>query len=228
MTLPNESVIELLRDQFIVGWSNIQRECHVGLSHGYRKDQTAIGTTNGAGGRNVQLAVMAPDETVLHVMPGFWHPDDLVEELRFARRLHRLWLGEHDRATKERMFAAMHRSFVAGFSTDTIARSGWQGFDGREELNRYRSEPRDTVVLDAEGMPVLKPVCVLVHDRMLARPFLKYDEFDFARFVDYGRPFYDNNQSIDEGKEFPAAVRANRKRAKAEEKEQRARERASK
>src|SRR5262245_17948687 len=120
----------LLRDEFVVGWRNIQTDEHVGMSQGYCRDQTAVGTTNGAGGRNVQLIVMAADETVLHVLPGFWHPEDLARELRFARTLHRLWLDDQRTlADKQRLYAAMHRAHVRGFSADTIARSDWQDFD---------------------------------------------------------------------------------------------------
>ena len=43
--------------------------------------QCAVGTTNGAGGHNVQIFVLSPDGVVLHALPGFWHPEDLVREL---------------------------------------------------------------------------------------------------------------------------------------------------
>ena len=82
MTLPDEEVLTFLDEHFVLGTKNIQKELHVGLSHGYSPKQTAVGTTNGAGGRNVQFLVMAPDETVLHVLPGFWHKEDLLAELR--------------------------------------------------------------------------------------------------------------------------------------------------
>ncbi|MGE3173844.1 MAG: hypothetical protein AB7O97_14565 [Planctomycetota bacterium] len=217
MTLANDEILKLLESEFVLGWTNIQKEEHVGMSHGYRCTQTAVGTTNGAGGRNVQLVVLAPDETVLHVMPGFWHPDDLAAELRFARRVHRLWLDpDLDRAQKERMFDRMHAVHERGLSSDTLARSQWQSFDRAYELGRYRSEPRDAVVLDADGQPQVRPLCLLVHERMRARPFRKLDEFDMESFVDYGRPFYDNNMGLDDGRPFHAAERANKARQKAE------------
>lgn len=217
VSLPNQQVIDLLHDEFVVGWSNIQKESHVGLSHGYRCDQTAVGTTNGAGGRNVQLVVLDADGTVLHVLPGFWHPDDLVDELRFALDVHRLWHRDDlDRAQKERWFATLHKARVRGLSADTIARSAWQDFDERHELSRYSEKPRDSIALDDQGKPHVKPLCTLMHERMAARPFVALEDFDMESFVDYGRPYYDNNSWLDKGREFRAAVRANAAREKAE------------
>lgn len=214
VSLPNREVLELLQSSFVVGWTNIQKELHVGMSHGYRCDQTAVGTTNGAGGRNLQMYVLAADGTVLHALPGFWHPEDLVDELRFALDLQQLWQGDAPREQKDRMFQAMHRARLRGLSPDTLARSAWQDFDEREELMRHRREPRDTVALDRDGVPQLKPVCVLVHERMMARPFRPLAAFDTEKFVDYGRPWYDNNLGIDAGREFRAAIAANNKRSK--------------
>src|ERR1043166_5622888 len=181
VSLPDDEVMELLQRDFVVTWRNIQKDGYVGLSHGYRTDQTAIGTTNGAGGRNVQLVILAADETVLHVLPGFWHPEDLANELRFARALHQLWLDENKTpAQKQAMYMVLHRAHVRGFDKDTLARSDWQSFDRWEEMRRAQTGGRDPALTGAEGKPLtdkrgvqLKPLCVLVHDRMAARPFEK-------------------------------------------------------
>ena len=94
MSLPNDDVLDLLKSKFVLGARNIEKDEHVGMSHGYKKTHTAVGTTNGAGGRNVQLFIIAPDSTVLHAMPGFWHPEDLAHELRFGLQAWRLWNDE--------------------------------------------------------------------------------------------------------------------------------------
>lgn len=220
VTLPDDEVLDLLRDSFTVAWRNIHKDEHVGLSSGYRCSQTALGTTNGAGGRNVQLVVLAPDETVLHVLPGFWHPEDLARELRFARTLCELWCDAgKTREQKQRIKARMHAAHVRELPAAAIARSGWQGFDRRAELDRADAGTRDTFVRSPGGAilhdrhgPRLKPIVTLVHDRMLARPFVPLAAFDMAVFVDYGRPYYDNNAGLDDGVRFPAAERANKKR----------------
>lgn len=224
MTLPDPEVLDLLANDFVVGWSNIEREDHVGTSHGYQDNQTAVGTTNGAGGRNLQLLVLSSDGVVLHALPGFWHPADLAAELRFSRQVHRLWLEpERTRAQKDAMFLALHRYELARQSADTIARSDWQGFDRWAEVQRCKQAPRDTMLSVATtgetsvpGKDVeLKPLNVVARERMMAQPFRKLADFDVEAFVDYGRVLYDNNAGQDKGRIFAKAE----KRAAEREKE---------
>lgn len=211
--------MELLQDRFVLATRNIEREGHVGLSHGYACDQTAVGTTNGAGGRNVQILVLDDDLTVLHALPGFWHAADLLPELRLALDVARLHDEERmPAATKQRMFTAMHRAHVAQHGAGAELRGAWQSFDERHELERARKERRDTARYDAAGNPVLKTIPDLVHERMAARPFRKLADFEMEAFVDYGRPFYDNNAGLDRGKDFAAAAAANQKRERAQAK----------
>lgn len=228
MTLPQDEVLQFLDENFVLGTGNIEKEEHVGISHGYKPCQTAVGTTNGAGGRNVQMVVMAADQTVIHVLPGFWSAEDLLPELAFARKLHEVYCDEGRSAEgKAAMFAAMHRSFARHLSPETIARSRWQGFDVWAEVSRAETEKRDVFVLGEDGKPLpgengqpqVKPICQLVHERMAERPFQQLAAFDMESFVDYGRPFYDNNAGLDKGRNFPKAVAANKKREKEQEKE---------
>jgi hypothetical protein len=223
VTLPDPEVLDLLANDFVVGWSNIEREDHVGTSHGYSSNQTAVGTTNGAGARNVQLLVLSADGVVLHALPGFWHPADLADELRFARQIHRLWLDpERSRTQKEALFLCLHRFELARQSADTIARSDWQGFDRWSEIQRCQAGPRDTMLAAATGETAtgaknieLKPLNVVARERMMAQPFRKLTDFDVEAFVDYGRVLYDNNAGYDKGKIFAKAE----KRAAEREKE---------
>jgi len=219
VTLPNEEVMEMLSERFVLCARNIEREEHVGLSHGYACDQTAVGTTNGAGGRNVQMIVLAPDETVLHALPGFWHAQDLLPELRLALEVHRLYVDETlSPASKLAMFGALHRAHQWRYGDAAKERGDWQGFDGQFELARAEKETRDTVVADAAGKHHLKAIPDLVHERMAARPFKKLAEFGMEAFVDYGRPFYDNNMGLDDGRNFPRAAQANQKRERERDK----------
>lgn len=203
----------MLAEQFVLGARNIERASHVGLSHGYRCDQSAVGTTNGAGGRNVQILVLAADETVVHALPGFWHAADLLPELRLGLDLFRLYLDD-DRpvAARDAMFQALHRSHVRRFGEAAASRGAWQSFDGWHERMRADFAARDTSVPGPGGEPALKDIPQLVHDRLLARPFRRLADFDLESFVDYGRPFYDNNPGTDRSRAFRAAERANKKR----------------
>lgn len=224
MTLPNENVLKLLRRDFVVGWNNIESEEFCGTSSGYSRRQTAVGTTNGAGAHNVQMFVISNDGVVLHALPGFWHPDDLTAELRFAQVLDRLWQDQgRSRQEKERMFEKLHHLELRKQSEITTARSDWQGFDASAELRRLaQSEDRDTVVHQASGKVTMKPINVLVHERMASRPFVPFADFDTAAFVDYGRLYYDNNRGVDQrGRRFVKLERAMMKRERERQRDER-------
>ncbi|MCA8941782.1 MAG: hypothetical protein KDB80_04415 [Planctomycetes bacterium] len=215
----------MLRTDFVVGWKNIRREDYVGYSCGYDRRQTAVATTNGAGPRNTQIFVLSPDLVVLHALPGFWHPDDLARELRFAKRIAKLWEDQGKSVeTKTRMYRRMHRREVYTQSPETYARSTWQNFDAHFERHRGQSERRDTFLRDANGEPVteangtwrMKPINVLVHERMSRRPFVAWDDFDLDAFVDYGTLHYDNNRGVDRRhREFRGQERLKKQRERA-------------
>ena len=217
MTLPDEDVIAFLQSSFVLCHRNIEKDQHVGMSHGYSASQSAVGTTNGAGARNVQFLVLAPDEqrTVLHALPGFWHGEDLIHELKLGLEIHRLHGDASiDPAARHRMFRMLHGSHLRRHGKAAESRGQWQGFDRWAELQRVQKDPgRDTFKRVANGELALKSIPEIVHDRMVARPFQPLAVFDVESFVDYGRAFYDNNQGIDRGRKFRKAERVNRERA---------------
>lgn len=195
-----------LQSEWIVGWKNIIQQDYVGESHGYTCDQTAVGTTNGAGPHNVQLFMLSPEGVVLHCLPGFWHPEDLGRALKFAQRLLTLWQERNlDLAEKKRRFSQLQLAELASQPKETYARSAWQGFDAKNEQKRLAQGPRDTFRVDAQGklllgkkgQPQLKRTNEVVYERMSKRPFVPFAEFDTATYADYGRRYYDNNKKVD-------------------------------
>jgi len=226
VTLPDERVYEMLQNDFVLGWSNNQREEYTGSSRGYHKQQTAIGTTNGAGGHNVQIFVLSADKVVMHALPGFWHPDDFVSELRFAQVMHRLWRDDsRSLGEKWTMFRRLHEARLKRPSPATTARSCWQGFDFRTELQRIAGgESRDTAVVHYGAQPTAKPINVLVHERLAMHPFEPFEAFDVGSFVDYGQRYYDNNRGYDKkSRRFRTAERLALVRAHREAREKRRR-----
>lgn len=221
----------MLENQFIVGWKNIRNKDYVGSSHGYTCEDTAVGTTNGAGPRNMQTFILATNGTVLHCLPGFWHPDDLAYELDFALVMNRLERDKRSKKEKRELFARMHQRAIREQSPEMLARSGWQGFDAQNEKMRLKQGKRDTFYYDDEGKPTkMKPLSVLLHERMAKRPFKKMATFDTETFIDYGRPYYDNNAGIGgvganfgtKGYMESQKRMAERRRKRAEEKRKRA------
>lgn len=217
----------MLRDEFVLGWKNNEREEYCGTSRGYSRSQTAVGTTNGAGGHNVQIFVLTPDLVVLTALPGFWHPDDLASELRFAKVLDRLWRDENrTTAQKNSMWVKLHEQHLSRQSPETTARSEWQSFDRRKELARSRRENLDTVVINEDG-PEVKPLNRVVRKRLIDRPFEAFADFDIPSFVDYGRTHYDNNARYDgTAARFKLSEHLQRKRAAAKAREEERRLRA--
>ena len=214
MTLPNNDVIDFIGTRFVLAHRNIQKDEHVGMSHGYRSNQSAVGTTNGAGPRNVQFLILAADKTVLHALPGFWHPEDLIPELQLAFEISRLYLDKRKTySQKAKMFEMLHKAHMRRHGAAAIRRGHWQNFDSLYETSHEQRDERDTFRRLANGDLQLKSVPEVIHDRMLTRRFKKLDDFDLESFVDYGRPFYDNNRG-ERGKAFSQAERANRKREK--------------
>ncbi len=196
----------MLQSDFVLGWKNIIREGYVGRSFGYSSRQTSVGTTNGAGPHNVQIFVLSPELVVLHALPGFWHPEDLARELRFAKVLHRLWQSRnHTWVQKRRMYRRLQLAAARYHPEETRARSTWQRFDEHNERSRLTRGSRDTfqcssegyLLADCRGNLMMKPINVLVHERMAKRGFVWFDDFDIAAFIDYGNRFYDNNRRVD-------------------------------
>ncbi|MFT4514994.1 MAG: hypothetical protein ACI89X_002525 [Planctomycetota bacterium] len=215
VTLPDNDVIDFIGTRFILAHRNIEKDEHVGMSHGYSPSQSAVGTTNGAGPRNVQFLILAADATVLHALPGFWHPEDLIPELQLAFEINRLYLDEQKTYDqKATMYEMLHKSHMRRHGAEAIRRGQWQNFDRHVETSRVKREERDTFRTLADGKLQLKSVPEVIHDRMLARRFKKLDDFDLESFVDYGRAFYDNNHG-EKGRSFSKAEGANRKRSTA-------------
>lgn len=235
MSLPQEPVFSKLQNEFVIGWRNIIDQEYVGESAGYTCDQPSVGTTNGAGPHNIQLFVLSSDLTVMHALTGFWHPEDLAKELGLAKQLLAVWNDKNlSRTAKNTKFKQMQLAEFQHASKATVARSGWQGFDASNEMKRVKSgKKRDTLITyeirDRRGKVTkrtkMKPVNQLVHERMAARPFVKFADFDVAEFADYGRVYYDNNRRHGKGAILMTPRKVAKKKAK-EDKIRKARERA--
>ena len=142
---------------------------------------------------------------MLHALPGFWHPEDLARELQLAKAIWRLW-SDKGRTKEEKvsMYQRLQLTELRYHPPATYARSDYQEFD-KHHARHAHNKDGDTFERSADGMrkltprgaPVLKPLNVLVHQRMAARPFLQFKDFDVDRFIDYGRSYYDNNVGVD-------------------------------
>ncbi|MDA0839504.1 MAG: hypothetical protein O3B01_26790 [Planctomycetota bacterium] len=217
MSLSVDPVFSLLKSDFICGVRNIADQPYCGTSGKHAVGNPAVKTTNGAGPHNIQLFVLASDGTVLHCLPGYWAPQDLAHELKFAEKLNKLWLDSSlAREEKDDLFKSTQLAHIREHSSSMANRSRMQGFDMKFELKK-RPDTTDTVLredsiqpvhrthsqkparAEAGSKPVFKTTDQVVHERMAERPFVSYQEFDVADFSDYGRPKYDKKPDGGEG-----------------------------
>jgi len=164
----------------------------------------AVNTTNGAGPHNIQIFVLNPDGTVLHCLPGYWNPDDLITELAFAQKVNNLYNSTMPDAAKKQQYVHMHLAHIREHSSQMVARSHMQGFDQMYEAKK-RLKTTDTianmsVVKDAlaskSKIPdsAFKTTDVIMHERVSKQPFVPYNQFDVVAFSDYGKTKYDKQE----------------------------------
>lgn len=206
MSLSQEPATSTLQQHFVCGIKDITNEPYAGRSGIHNTYGNAVQTSNGAGPHNIQLFVLAADGTVLHCLPGYWSPHDLVHELEFAGRMNQLWQDTTiSQSEKARMFSQLHLAHNREHSAGMVRRSHMQGFDQEYEA-KNRLHQSDTIK-DAKAITAayedgamhaparaFKTTDEIMHERMAKRAFVPYERFDVAAFCDYGRPFYDKNE----------------------------------
>ncbi len=212
MSLSQEPALSVLKNELVCGYRDISKESYAGFSGKHDPDGNAVATTNGAGPHNLQTFLLASDGTVLHCLPGYWNPQDLVREIEFAGRMNDVWRNQSLSVTqKKQMGSRMQLAHVQEHPFAMVARSHMQGFDMKHEakVRPYTSDailnPQVAVQLvnmeKGQKAPpgtknAFKTTDRLMHERMAARPFLPYNYFDVAAYVDYGRPKYDKNEDF--------------------------------
>lgn len=203
VSLSSEPALGTLKENFVCGYRDITNESYSGISGRHDKDGNAVATTNGAGPHNIQMFVLSPDGTVLTCLPGYWAPQDLVNELAFAERLNEVWQNPNlSRQQKNQLFYQMHMGHVGEHPMAMQRRSRMQGFDQKYEA-KFRLATSDTIKNAslitnpmAKMLPqeAFKTTDEIMHQRMAMRPFVPYQNFDVAAFADYGRPKYDKHE----------------------------------
>lgn len=195
------------------GYRNIMKDPYSGNSGIHPSTGPAVTTTNGAGPRNLQMFIMAKDGTVVHCMPGYWNPNDLNHELDLADRLHRVWTDNSITPDqKKALFAQEQMRHIGTHTQDVVARSELQHFD---KVFCYKNHVSDAIAnaslisADWHDVPkeAFKTTDVILHERMAKQPFVNYNSFNIAQFVNYGSHHYDKHEK-DLEPETMANVRA--------------------
>ena len=208
MSLSQDPAFSLLKKYFVCGYKDITYEPYSGVSGRHELGGNAIDTSNGAGPHNLQIFFLSADGTVLSVLPGYWHAEDIYPEMQLAYELNKVWLDKKlSRAQKNQMFYNMQLAHIEQHSPGMVRRSRMQGFDMQYEA-AHRLDTSDTIadrqlayeaMSEGKRMPppqAFKTTDEIMHERMAVRPFQPYEQFDVASFADYGKPKYDKNEDM--------------------------------
>jgi hypothetical protein len=207
VSLSSDPAFSLLKKYFVCGYRDITYEPYAGVSGRHEVGGNAVDTSNGAGPHNLQLFFLASDGTVLSVLPGYWHSQDLVPEMNLAAQLDKVWTDNSlSRTQKDQMFRNMQLAHVSQHSPGMVKRSKMQSFDMQYEVQN-RLAYSDTILdRNAASYAVethnkvppyaFKTTDRLMHERMASRPFVAYNQFDVAAFADYGKQKYDKHEDF--------------------------------
>jgi hypothetical protein len=194
VSLSQNPALSGLSKYFVCGYRDITNESYAGASGRHDNFGNAVNTTNGAGPHNIQIFMLSPDGTVLSCLPGYWNSQDLYQEMGLAAQLNQIWENQSlSRPQKDSLFRSMQLAHVQQHSPAMSRRSHMQGFDVK-----YEKEHRPNSDFFGTG-GAAKTVDVVMHQRMAARPFLRYENFDVAAFSDYGKPMYDKEEDYRDG-----------------------------
>ncbi len=162
----------MLKNQFVCGYHNIANERYAGASGKHAVDGNAVDTSNGAGTHNTfRSFVLSADGIVLTCLPGYWHSQDLAEELKLAQNLNQVWNDPSlSRSTKDAYFRQMQLGHISQHSQGEKNRSRMQGFDIQYEITHrlYNSDvfydPRLVDVAAKKAPPqAVKTTDVIMH-----------------------------------------------------------------
>jgi hypothetical protein len=204
VSLSNDAVLNVLKNQFVCGYKNIKGEAYAGRSGQHDVTSPAVVTTNGAGPHNVQMFLLSSDGTVLHCLPGYWAPQDLLYEIRFALALDKIWHNPNLSPERKRSLSRQAQlESIKYHPRDMMARSHLQSFDAKHEEGKahsdFRFKPGDfRPAYHPAKHGNLKTTDQVVHERMAQRPFVAYENFDVEKFSDYGKIRYDKKEETRE------------------------------
>ena len=205
MSLSQEPAFSALKQYFVCGYRDISNQPYCGMSGRHEVSGKATRTTNGAGPHNIQLFMLAPDGTVLNVLPGYWNSQDLVPEMRLAYQLDQVWENPKlSRSQKDQYFRQMQMDHISKHSPAMVRRSHMQGFDAQYEA-KTRLATTDVIkdkdaVRSALNMNQMVPMSAfkttdeIMHERLASHPFEQYQYFNVAAFCDYGKQKYDKHE----------------------------------
>lgn len=201
MTLSDDRVIQELNQNFVCVRKNIEgKTSYAGTSNKHLPTYAARCVNNSSGHHNVQMFVMTQDGRVLHCLPGFWQPDHLLVEMALAKKLGKLYYNKKvSTARRNEMFLDLHLQQALDNDRRMRSASKLQGFDANK-----MSKKKDSDFKREEGFITgsLKTADQVIHERMAALPFIKFERFDVKKFIDMGLRRYKYDYGIPDKEKY--------------------------
>jgi hypothetical protein len=189
VTLSDDAVSKLLTKNFVCGWRSIKgATSYAGTSNTHKPNYDAITVSNCAGHHNVQLFFMTADGKILHCLPGFWAPKYFLHEAQFALDLAKVYYQKSLTPVKRnQLYLNLHLEHALGHDKALRDASHHQGFD---KQNLEKREKTDFKREDGFVAGELKTPDQVLHERMAEHPFVDFEKFDVAKFIDMGLKQY--------------------------------------
>jgi thioredoxin-related protein len=188
VTLADKRVSKALRQGFVCSWKNISGQTdYAGSSNKHQPDYAAKEVETCAGHHNVQMMFMTGDGKVVNCLPGYWNPDAFLVEIKLAQKLDKYYRESDSIAKRNTVFLDSHLNTGINYNRAMQRESKLTGFDRHAIASRSDSDfKRQEGFLTNE----LKGTDQIVHERMAERPYIPFESFDVAKFIDMGLKRY--------------------------------------
>jgi hypothetical protein len=209
-TLSDDKVIAQLNHTFVSGWTNIKgKRPYAGSSNTHLPDYAAKNINACSGHHNIQMFFLTKDGRVLHCLPGYWAAEDFLKQVQFAVLLARVYYSKDlSSAEKNEKFLDMHLQKALSHPYALVRGSKLQGFD----VDHVKKKEDSDFVRDEGFVGGIKHADQVVHERMAERPFVPFEKFDTAKFIDMGIKQFKYDYGVP-GKEDPYSRGAARPKA---------------
>ncbi len=180
--------MNLLTANFVTAFKNIDgKERYAGRSNKHQPSMAAQKVWNCTAAKNIQMFILTEDGKILHCLPGFWDVKPFLEEVQFAMKLNKIYKSKMSIADRNEKFLDAHLTHALQHDAETVGASKHQGFDAKHLQKTGNKDFQRKSGFKGSG---LKRSDQVMHERMAQRPFVSFEQFNVAEYVEMGRRVY--------------------------------------
>ena len=213
MTLSDDSVLKTLNKSFVCGRRNIRGQTrYAGNSNTHMPDYSAKTVNNLSGHHNVQMFFMTANGRVIHCLPGYWSTKHFLHEAKLATDLGKLYFNKKmSAASRNEAYLDLHLKHALKHDAELRRHSDLPGFDKMKMAKKEGSDFKREKGFITAG---LKTADQVMHERMAARPFVRFEKFDTAKYIDMGLRRYKYDHGIPKGEKASSKKEKKNKRSR--------------